>query len=641
MADAPLARVPERVEGLRRGPGALPRRLRGPARRGHGSRRRQRRRQVDAHQGHRRHLSVRRGRGVRRGPANVNIHGPRDAAKLGIEIVYQDLALADNLDVVANMFLGRERIRSGVVLDESSMETSARETLDGLSVTTLRSVRQAVAGLSGGQRQSVAVAKAVMWNSRVVILDEPTAALGVAQTRQVLNLVRRLAEKDLGVAIISHNLHDIFECADRITVLRLGQKVGAVRDGEDDAGGGRPRDHGRQARPRSRDGRAAWRPRHDERRPNRSRRPSIRPRPGRARARRRARRRGGRVRRRSRATCGSGGRASGPASSARCRSSSASSLIFLIFSQLERQLPHAAELHEPDAPDGGRRDDRDRRRLRPPDRRDRPLGRVRERGRRRRHDAASATRRPGLAVVGGDRRSHCWCTTLIGFLQALVITKFGVPSFVVTLAGFLIWSGVVLILTTQYSTAGTIRIQDDTVVGLANNFLSTAGAGSSGSSVVALYAVFQLREGARPSRRAAWPPSRCCSIVLQTVGARGRHLHRDLVLQPGPRRPDGRADPRASSSSFWSFIASRTRFGRHVYAVGGAAEAARRAGINVDRVRIMVFMISEPHGRRRRDHARLAAALGRDEHGRRQPSAARDRGRGHRRYEPLRRDAAG
>jgi D-xylose transport system ATP-binding protein len=155
----------------------------------------------------------------------VAIHGPRDAAKLGIEVVYQDLALADNLDVVANMFLGRERTRTGVVLNESSMERSSRETLDSLSVTTLRSVRQAVAGLSGGQRQSVAVAKAVMWNSNLVILDEPTAALGVAQTRQVLNLVRRLAERDLGVVIISHNLHDVFECADRITVLRLGQRV--------------------------------------------------------------------------------------------------------------------------------------------------------------------------------------------------------------------------------------------------------------------------------------------------------------------------------------------------------------------------------------------------------------------------------
>jgi D-xylose transport system ATP-binding protein len=154
----------------------------------------------------------------------VVIHGPRDAAALGIEIVYQDLALADNLDVVANMFLGRERL-SGLVIDESAMEREARQTLDSLHVTTLRSVRQKVAGLSGGQRQAVAVAKAVMWDSRIVILDEPTAALGVAQTRQVLDLVRRLADRGIGVVLISHNLHDIFEVADRITVLRLGQTV--------------------------------------------------------------------------------------------------------------------------------------------------------------------------------------------------------------------------------------------------------------------------------------------------------------------------------------------------------------------------------------------------------------------------------
>ncbi len=161
--------------------------------------------------------------------SRVRIHSPRDTAALGIEIVYQDLALADNLDVVANMFLGRERVANGVVLDEASMESSARETLDSLAVTTLRSVRQTVAGLSGGQRQSVAVAKAVMWNSKVVILDEPTAALGVAQTRQVLDLVRRLADRGLAVVIISHNLHDIFEVADRITVLRLGQRVAVFR----------------------------------------------------------------------------------------------------------------------------------------------------------------------------------------------------------------------------------------------------------------------------------------------------------------------------------------------------------------------------------------------------------------------------
>jgi len=155
----------------------------------------------------------------------VTIHGPKDASKLGIEVVYQDLALADNLDVVQNMYLGREKVDGMRRLDETAMEAKAQETLKGLSVTTLKSVRQTVAGLSGGQRQSVAVAKAVMWNSRVVILDEPTAALGVAQTRQVLELVRRLGEQGLAVILVSHNLHDIFEVADSITVLRLGQNV--------------------------------------------------------------------------------------------------------------------------------------------------------------------------------------------------------------------------------------------------------------------------------------------------------------------------------------------------------------------------------------------------------------------------------
>jgi D-xylose transport system ATP-binding protein len=155
----------------------------------------------------------------------VTIHGPKDSAALGIEVVYQDLALADNLDVVQNMFLGREETGGLRQLDETKMEKRASETLKSLSVTTIRSVRQTVAGLSGGQRQSVAVAKAVMWNSRLVILDEPTAALGVAQTKQVLDLVQRLGEQGLAVVLISHNLHDIFQVADSITVLRLGQNV--------------------------------------------------------------------------------------------------------------------------------------------------------------------------------------------------------------------------------------------------------------------------------------------------------------------------------------------------------------------------------------------------------------------------------
>ena len=156
----------------------------------------------------------------------VTIHGPKDAAKLGIEVVYQDLALCDNLDVVQNMYLGREVHDVIYRLNEPTMEQRTADTLKSLAVTTIRSIRQPVASLSGGQRQSVAVAKAVQWNSKLVILDEPTAALGVAQTRQVLELVKRLADQGLAVVLISHNLHDVFEAATRITVLRLGRDVG-------------------------------------------------------------------------------------------------------------------------------------------------------------------------------------------------------------------------------------------------------------------------------------------------------------------------------------------------------------------------------------------------------------------------------
>jgi ABC-type sugar transport system ATPase subunit len=154
----------------------------------------------------------------------VAIHSPRDASRLGVETVYQDLALADNLDIVQNMFLGRERLQRGL-LDEDDMERAAAETLSGLRVTTVRSIRQPVASLSGGQRQSVAVAKAVMWNSKLVMLDEPTAALGVVQTNMVLELVRRLRDRGLAVMVISHNLNDVFAVADRIAVLYLGRMV--------------------------------------------------------------------------------------------------------------------------------------------------------------------------------------------------------------------------------------------------------------------------------------------------------------------------------------------------------------------------------------------------------------------------------
>ena len=158
----------------------------------------------------------------------VTVNGPRDATSLGIEVVYQDLALCDNLDIVHNMFLGREK-KKGITLDEANMEQLARQTLDTLSVRTVKSIRQTVSSLSGGQRQTVAIARAVLWNNKVVILDEPTAALGVSQTEQVLNLVRRLADAGIAVVLISHNLVDVFEVADNVAALYLGTMAAQVK----------------------------------------------------------------------------------------------------------------------------------------------------------------------------------------------------------------------------------------------------------------------------------------------------------------------------------------------------------------------------------------------------------------------------
>ena len=154
----------------------------------------------------------------------VTLHSPQDAAALGIEVVYQDLALCENLDIVQNMFLGREEMHHRLI-NGPQMERHAAETLGSLSVRTIKSVRQKVSSLSGGQRQTVAIARSVLQQARLVILDEPTAALGVAQTEQVLQLVRRLADSGVGVLIISHNLADVFEVADQIHVLYLGQMV--------------------------------------------------------------------------------------------------------------------------------------------------------------------------------------------------------------------------------------------------------------------------------------------------------------------------------------------------------------------------------------------------------------------------------
>lgn len=162
----------------------------------------------------------------------VRLHTPHDATALGIATVYQDLALAENLDVVGNLFLGQEvadTIPGVPVLDEVAMEKKSIELLGSLGVTTLRSVRTEVAMLSGGQRQAVAIARSLLGEPKLVMLDEPTAALGIVQTAQILKLIDRLRERGLGVIVISHNLANVFEVSDRIAVLRLGQMAGTFK----------------------------------------------------------------------------------------------------------------------------------------------------------------------------------------------------------------------------------------------------------------------------------------------------------------------------------------------------------------------------------------------------------------------------
>jgi len=166
----------------------------------------------------------------------VTIHGPSDAVQLGIATVYQDLALCDNLDVVENLFLGREEKSEGPAgfvgqLDEVDMEKQTGELLQNLAVT-ITSVRAEVGTMSGGQRQQVAIARSLLGEPKLVMLDEPTAALGVRQTAQVLELIKTLRERGYGVVVISHNLADVFQVADRIYVLRLGQKAGVFKAGE-------------------------------------------------------------------------------------------------------------------------------------------------------------------------------------------------------------------------------------------------------------------------------------------------------------------------------------------------------------------------------------------------------------------------
>ena len=519
----------------------------------------------------------------------VRIRSPRDAAALGIEVVYQDLALCDNLDVVENMFLGRERL-SGGMLDEDDMERAASSTLSGLRVTTLKSVRQAVAFLSGGQRQSVAVAKAVMWNSKLVILDEPTAALGVAQTRQVLELVRRLADQGLAVIMISHNLNDVFAVADRLAVLRLGRMVGAGEASAFD-----PQlavelmTTGTSARHVTTAGRPAVFV------PDYSAPPSAVPETGSVPA--------------IPEPPASGATAVAPQSfaaygrgawtrvlagqsgvlpvllgmlligvifqSQNGKFLSAGNLVNLMVQGAVFMLIGMGEvfvllLGEIDL----------------------SLGYVAGIG--------------GVVVTELVQPEVDWpwwaailaaiaVTATLGALQGTLVTRLRIPSFIVTLAGLLGFEGVMIAL---LGTGGTIPIADDTINDLANGTLSPGGGWILTAAVLAVYAAITIgRDVQRRRRGLTTVPATLTALKLVAAAVAGAVVVLVSNVDRGVPAFPLSGMPWVVPIVFavlvaWSFLLGRTRFGRFIYAIGGNAEAARRAGISLAWIRTAAFTMA-------------------------------------------------
>ena len=530
----------------------------------------------------------------------VRIHSPHDAAALGIEVVYQDLALCDNLDVVQNMFLGRERLKNRM-LDEDDMERAAVKTLSGLQVTTLRSARQAVASLSGGQRQSIAVAKAVMWNSKLVILDEPTAALGVAQTGQVLKLVRRLADQGLAVVMISHNLNDVFAVADRIAVLRLGEMVGEGPASEFDSQRvvelmttGRS-DH----RPGAHDGETETGYSEPAARESAG-EPVASPPSGDTAANGR-----GAVETGGTASLSGGGTQSfgvylhalwsrvlaGQSGvlpvvlgviliailfqSQNAKFLSAGNVVNLLVQGAVFMLIGMGEvfvllLGEIDL----------------------SLGFVAGIG----GTVATmlvqfnvawpwwAAVLAALAVTGG-----------LGFLQGTLITRLRLPSFVVTLAGLLGFQGVMIQL---LGTGGTIPIPDQTINNFANGTLSRTSGWVLTIAILLVYAVLTvLRDRRRRASGLVAPPLALTVLKILAAAIAGVALVLVTNVDRGVPAFPLNGMPWVIPIVFavlvaWSFVLGRTRFGRYVSAIGGSAEAARRAGVNLARIRTLAFTLA-------------------------------------------------
>ncbi|MCU1355558.1 MAG: hypothetical protein JWM89_976 [Acidimicrobiales bacterium] len=530
----------------------------------------------------------------------VSIHTPRDAAALGIETVHQDLALCDNLDIVQNMFLGREKLRHGL-LDEESMERAARETLTGLAVTTVRSVRQPVASLSGGQRQSVAIAKAVLWNSGLVIMDEPTAALGVSQTAMVLDLVRRLADGGLAVILVSHNMNDVFEVADRIAVLRLGRMVDVRPAAELDrqivvdlmtSGASSrtavPGSSRSTADPAPSDDLASTDP------------PSAT----------------------VGATATANDEANGSDSQAALAAApevmadslaeyvrgwylrvkggdsgvlpvvgglilisalfqilngsflTAGNLVNLLVQGAAYMLLAMAEvfvllLGEIDLSIG----------------------------------FVSGIGGIVVAELVKQHWNYPWwagiaialaACTLIGLLQGTIITRVGLPSFVVTLAGLLGWQGVMLMI---LGTGGSQPINNSVINDISSGNLTAA---ASWAVMLVLVAAFAARTWLHDARRRAGglvaPP-----VSLTLVKIAGALVAGVAVISIC-NTDRGRLIPIRGLPwvvlvvlgvlAAWTFLLGRTRFGRYIYAIGGNAEAARRAGVSLAGVRTTAFALA-------------------------------------------------
>ncbi|MGH7120305.1 MAG: ATP-binding cassette domain-containing protein [Acetobacteraceae bacterium] len=523
----------------------------------------------------------------------VHIRSPGDASALGIEVVYQDLALCDNLDVVQNMFLGRERVR-GTLLDEDSMEQAAVRTLAELHVTTVRSVRMPVESLSGGQRQSVAVAKAVMWNSKLVILDEPTAALGVAQTKQVLELVRRLADHGLAVVMVSHNMNDVFAVADRLAILRLGRMVAAGPVSEFD-----PRmavelmTLGHTARHIGHTGPAddttpvpsagesaltlaapdaestaeianeqAAAPADIARAPAMSYAQALW----------------------SRIAAGQSGVL--PVvlgailiaiifQSQNAKFLSAGNLVNLMVQGSVFMLIGMAEvfvllLGEIDL----------------------SLGYVAGIG--------------GVIVTELVAPSQNWgwgaaiivallVASALGLLQGSLVTRLRLPSFIVTLAGLLGFQGIMIAL---LGTGGTIPIRNAVINDLANGTLSRTGGWILMAIVVVIFAAITIvRDRQRRASGLAAPPQAIAILKIVVAAVAGVVIVLICNTNRGVPAFPFSGMPWVVPIVFavliaWTFLLGRTAFGRYIYAIGGNAEAARRAGIDLAWIRTIGFTLA-------------------------------------------------